>query len=77
MTIDELRGEFEANIRIERSPDYATLVLQRNARDEYSTTWVQGQWQGWQDAFKIAYARGWNECCDTFKIGCHIAPAGE
>jgi hypothetical protein len=72
MTIDQLRIEFEAHIRIGRSADYTVLVLQRNDRDQYSTTWVQAQWQGWQDAFKIAFARGWNECCDTFRIGAHI-----
>jgi hypothetical protein len=24
---------------------------------------------------RTEYARGWNDCCDTFKIGCHIVPA--
>jgi hypothetical protein len=28
-------------------------------------------------ADRRAYARGWNDCCDTFRVGCHIVPEGE
>jgi hypothetical protein len=26
-----------------------------------------------QKVSRRAYAKGWNDCCDTFRVGCHIA----
>jgi hypothetical protein len=70
-----IRVDFEVRIRIEHDEDHAFLLLQRNERGEYTTTWVQAQWAGWLAAYekyaKPEFMRGWNAAADAFG-GCRI-----
>jgi hypothetical protein len=70
-----IRVDFENSIRATLSEGYAFLLLQRNERGEYRTTWVQAQWAGWLAAYekyaKPEFMRGWNAAADAFG-GCRI-----
>lgn len=70
------RAEFEAHIRAKaESEEYATLILQRNGLDEYSTVWVQAEWNGWQAAWSRRPTPASDLCADLNAERINTTPA--
>lgn len=53
------RAAFEASVMARHADYEPELILFRNATGDYATTFIQGEWDGWQAAMARAVPSGW------------------